>query len=159
MKKKIWPETQVLLAIPVLVFLGIIAMLCYRFFTDFIRSEKPSPPVSHESAKRILSLYPEAKFKQPALVRGKRADWIVFLAETSKEQGKNPEDSIEVTPVQGTDDFLHLAKFNDKTYYLLLSGNSPKDVAFQCGDFVKWLLEEAKLPKATKSSMSRESKI
>lgn len=148
MKKKVWPETQVLLAIPVLVFLGIMAMLFYRIFTDFIRSEKPNLSQSQEAAKRILALYPEAKFKLPALLRGRQSDWIALKAEPPNQKNHAPENSIEVTPIEATDDFLHRVSFNSKSFYLLVSGNSPKDLAYHCGDFVKWLLEEAAPPEA-----------
>lgn len=158
MKRKVWPETQVLLAIPVLIFLGIIAMLFYQFFIYFIRSEKPNHYQSQEAAKRILALYPEAKFELPALVRGKQSDWIVLEAKLSKEKSKTPENTIEVIPVDGTDDFLHLVSFNSKNYYLIVSGNSPKDLALQGGEFIKWLLEEAGLPKATASGQTSVTK-
>jgi hypothetical protein len=148
MKKKIWPETQVLLAIPVLVFLGIMAMFFYQIYADFIRSEKPGSAASSEAAKQILSLHPEAKFNQPALIRGKRADWIVFEAAVLKGENKTPKNTIEITEVAGSKNFLHHVTFNSKAYYLLTSQNSKKDVVYQTGDFVKWLLEEAGLPEA-----------
>lgn len=158
MKKKVWPETQVLLAIPVVLFVGLFALTIREMNIDLKRTVKPSQSQNAEAVSRILKVYPSAKFKQPAVVFGKKGNWIAFETDPPKVKSESPVNTIVVTEVDGADNFLHYVTFNSKAYYVLTSQNSGKDVVYQTGQFVRWLLEEAGLPKATKSSMSSESK-
>ncbi len=149
MKKKVWPETQVLLAIPVVLFIGLFALTIREMNIDLKRTIKPSQSQNAEAVSRILKLYPKAKFKQPAVVFGKKGNWIAFETDQQLVKSETPLNTIEAKVIESSNNFLHYVTFNSKAYYLLISQSREKDVAYQTGQFVRWLLEEAKLPKAT----------
>lgn len=149
MKKKIWPETQVLLAIPLLIFCGLLGMAIYSGWQEFYRVYIPNDGQSAEAVSRILKVHPEAKLKTPAVIAGSLGNWIAFEKNSDGTETSYRLDGIELIEVKESNNFLQLVKFNDKTYYLLISGNSPKDITFQSAEFIEWLLEKAGLPKAT----------
>lgn len=148
-KKKVWPETQVLLAIPVVLFVGLFALTIREMSIDLKRTVKPSQSQNAEALRQVLKLYPEAKFKQLAVVYGNKGGWIAFETDHPNPKDQSPKYTIEIKTIEGTDNFLHLVTFNAKAHYVLVSKNSEKDAVYQTGQFVRWLLEEAGLPKAT----------